>query len=144
MVSSLILVPTLSNESVKSGSNSSSPGHMCVWKIKSLLGCFKDALVFQQHMIDPLLLDSIVIKPSNLFKSNSTTKFKGEHILSSLVTIYTQSSQMLKAVAGPGILIIKLHSTSGTLSGTLSQALKAIIQSNMEKLQKDIFICKKL
>lgn len=51
---------------------------------------------------------------------------------------------MLKAVAGPGILIIKLHSTSGTLSGTLSQALKAIIQSNMEKLQKDIFICKKL
>lgn len=51
---------------------------------------------------------------------------------------------MLRAVACVGLLIIKLHSTSGTLSGNLSQALKAIIQSNMEKLEKDIFINVKL
>lgn len=51
---------------------------------------------------------------------------------------------MLRAVAGLGIFIIKLHSTSGTLSGNPGQSLKAIIQSNVEKLEKDIFISVKL
>lgn len=51
---------------------------------------------------------------------------------------------MLRVVAGLGIFIIKLHSPSRTPSGNLSQALKALILSNMEKLDKDIFISVKL
>ena len=47
---------------------------------------------------------------------------------------------MLRAVSGLGIFIINLHSTSRTLTGNLNQSLKAIIQRNMEKLEKDIFI----
>lgn len=39
---------------------------------------------------------------------------------------------MLRTVAGLGIFIIRLHSTSGTISRNPSQALKAIIQGNME------------
>lgn len=51
---------------------------------------------------------------------------------------------MLRAVAGPRLFIIRLYSTSGIISRNLSQALKAIIQGNMEKLEKDIFISMKL
>lgn len=42
---------------------------------------------------------------------------------------------MLRAMAGPGLFIIRLHSTSGIISRKVSQVLKAIIQGNMEKLE---------
>lgn len=64
--------------------------------------------------------------------------------MSSLVIIYIQSLQMLRVMAGPGLFIIRLHSISGIISRNVSQALKAIIQGNMEKLEKDIFISIKL
>lgn len=51
---------------------------------------------------------------------------------------------MLRVMAGPGLFIIRLHSISGIISRNVSQALKAIIQGNMEKLEKDIFISIKL
>lgn len=51
---------------------------------------------------------------------------------------------MLRAMAGPGLFITRLHSTTRIISRNVSQALKAIIQGNMEKLEKGIFISMKL
>lgn len=46
----MILVPTLNNHNVISGSNSSRCGQINVLKIERLLGHFKDVLVFQDRI----------------------------------------------------------------------------------------------
>lgn len=51
---------------------------------------------------------------------------------------------MLREVTGLEMFRIELQITSGTFSGNPSQARKAIIQSNMKKLEKDILISMKL
>lgn len=71
-------------------------------------------------------------------KATQSQKSKEVTLCPSLVTIHAPSAQILRAAAGLGIFTIKLHSTSGTLSGNLSQTLKAIIPTNMEKLERDI------
>lgn len=47
---------------------------------------------------------------------------------------------MIRAGAGLGVFTIQLRSLSRTVSVNLSQALKAVIQTKVKKLEKDILI----